>query len=118
MNWSKLIQDLMGVKMRQAVVLKEIYFDTSKECHVFVDSIKDTRKGPYVHYRYIDTDQWGRKPIAEFQSRFEITRPIGSSDLKEQSIKQYNKAKVSNKDESFQYDNIIHVDFVNRCKVS
>ena len=99
------------------VVLKEIYFDTVRECHVFVDSIQNTRKGPYIHYRNINTDQWGRKPIAEFQSRFEITRPIGSSDLKEQSIKQYNKVNVSNKTESFQYDNVIRVDFIRRCVI-
>lgn len=107
--------------MRQSkhsdVILKEIYFDTVRECHVFVDSIQNTRKGPYIHYRNINTDQWGRKPIAEFMSRFEITRPIGSSDLKEQSIKQYNKASVSNKNESFQYDNVIRVDFIRRCVI-
>lgn len=74
------------------VILKEIYFDSKRETYVFADSIQSTSKGPYVHYRDVNTDQWGRKPIATFLERFKLTQPIGDNYFKELSVNAFNKA--------------------------
>lgn len=102
------------------VIMHEIYFDTAYESHVKPDSIQQTSKGPYVHYKRVESGQWGRKKLSAFIERFKLTQPIGSSDLKRQSIERYHKANtkansVPQQNVSSQYNNVIYVDFVNRC---
>lgn len=97
--------------MRQAkkeVILHEIYFDTEYQSQVMPDSIKDTSKGPYVHYKRLESGQWGRKPLARFLERFKLTQPIDAVVSNYETVK-----PVLNVD-----NNVIYIDFLLKRRLS
>lgn len=103
------------MQAKNEIILQEIYFDTERQGYVRLDSIQNTKKGPYAHYQYCDSKQWGRKSIKVFLQRFTLTMPLGSTDLKQSTIEATSKVKAPKKHTvSNKYNNVIYVDFVNK----